>query len=376
MNRRRRTHRGLTNTRIYAKRRKFYLFSPEAIENPKTGKVSKWHPLCPITDGEEKAREFAKAITDSNADQLAAGDMPVWVEKYRLATLKKREKKRPREEARIQLFEARNDEITRLCTVIKGAFENFDVAQVLPVDVATFVDQWEGKRMSEVYLSRLSDFFAWACRKGLRDDNPCREVSVESPDKRSRYITHAEFHAVRDALLIGENGRKTPSGPMVQCYVDLCYMIFQRTTEIRLLKWTDVGEHSIFFKPTKTESSSGIKVEVPISPAIRAVLNAAKELAKGDVISLYVIHSSDRKPYTPSGLRTAWTRACERAGVTNATLKDLRAKAMTDAKKAGYTIEQLKVAAAHTDGAMTEDYIKVRETAVSEVVLDLPPRSK
>jgi hypothetical protein len=51
------------------------------------------------------------------------------------------------------------------------------------------------------------------------------------------------------------------------------------------------------------------------------------------------------------------------------------AKALTDAKKAGYTMPQLKVAAAHSDCSMTEDYIKQRETPMSEVVLDIPPKA-
>lgn len=372
MNRRRKSHSGLTNSRIYAKGKRFYLFSPEPIENPRTGKVAKWHPLCDVAGGEDRARELANEIQGHNRAGAGAGDMPIYVEKYRLAVLKKREQDRPREPARAKMFEAGGKELTRLCRKIAEAFADFDTAQVLPVDVAAFVDQWEGQRMGQVFHARLSGFFSWACRRGLRDDNPCREVQVEAPGKRDTYITHAQYHAIRDALLLGENGRPTPSGPMVQCYVDLCYLLYQRTTEIRLLKWSDVGETEIFFRPTKTEKSSGAKVAVPITTAIRAVLERAR--ACGPVKGLYVIHTAKGQPYSRTGIGSAWKRACQRTGVTGLALKDLRAKALTDAKGAGYRREQLQVAAAHSDAQMTERYIRLRETPVSEVTLELPAR--
>lgn len=45
---------------------------------------------------------------------------------------------------------------------------------------------------------------------------------------------------------------------------------------------------------------------------------------------------------------------------------------MTDAKSAGYDIDELQVAGAHADHATTKDYIKQREVPVSTVKLQLP----
>ncbi len=50
----------------------------------------------------------------------------------------------------------------------------------------------------------------------------------------------------------------------------------------------------------------------------------------------------------------------------------LRGKALTDAKRAGYNIDALQVAGAHTDRSTTEGYIKSREVPVSTVILHLP----
>ncbi|ESH90737.1 hypothetical protein B551_0222460 [Cupriavidus sp. HPC(L)] len=57
----------------------------------------------------------------------------------------------------------------------------------------------------------------------------------------------------------------------------------------------------------------------------------------------------------------------ERAGLAKKdyTIKDIRAKAMTDASKAGYDLDELQVAGAHAEGSTTQGYIKQREVPVS-----------
>jgi hypothetical protein len=49
--------------------------------------------------------------------------------------------------------------------------------------------------------------------------------------------------------------------------------------------------------------------------------------------------------------------------------------ALTDAENAGYDIEALKEAAAHTNEKQTLDYIKSRNVPTSEVRLHIPVRA-
>lgn len=369
---RRKSHPTLTMSRIYVKGKRYYLFAREPVEHPETGKIARWHPLGPVADGELLARHKAASILKGKQHIGGRGSMPSHVESYRLDVLKRRETKRPTEAPRRKIFEAGNDNITSVCRVIGSAFEDFDVEQPIGVDVARFVDQWAGQRAAQVYLSRLTDFFRWAIRKGLRTDNPCADIRVEKPENRTRYLTDSEWHAVRDALLIGKDDRKTSSGPMIQCYVDLCYLLYQRTTEIRLLKWpqVDLEAGTIAFRPTKTERSSGVAVLVPITADVRSVLERAKTLGK--IKGIYVIHTAKGQPYTANGIGSAWRRACERAGVEDATLKDIRAKAATDAKKRGYSRKEISVGLAHTGEGMTEHYLRGRGAEMSNVELSLP----
>jgi integrase len=166
----------------------------------------------------------------------------------------------------------------------------------------------------------------------------------------------------------------------MQVFVDLCYLTCQRSTDIRLLRWSQVDEAAavIRFKPTKTKKSSGVAVDWPITPEIAAVLKRAKAIAKSaKVRSLtedYVIVNSQGKPKTAAACRDAWRDAIDRAKIGNPdyVVKDIRAKALTDAKRAGYDIEALQVAGAHTDRATTESYIKQKEVPLSTVRLHLP----
>jgi integrase len=166
---------------------------------------------------------------------------------------------------------------------------------------------------------------------------------------------------------------------MMQVYVDLLYLTGQRGNDIRLLRWSQVDEASgvIHFQPSKTAKSSGAKVEVPITPPIAEVLERAKTMARAKArISPYVIHNLEGGTYTHHGVGTAWERARNRAGITDATLKDLRAKHATDAKRAGYTETEIQDALAHEDTGTTRIYLKQRMARVSKVELSLPHEIK
>ena len=57
----------------------------------------------------------------------------------------------------------------------------------------------------------------------------------------------------------------------------------------------------------------------------------------GKIKGRNVIHSLSGEPYGATAVRSAWGRACERAGLGDVVymIKDIRAKALTDAERAG-----------------------------------------
>lgn len=338
MNRRRNKSKTLTGSRVYLRDGAYKYFAPEPIYNPETGKTTKWVKLCPASEGELAARnKLAILLQQVQLPTDSRGDFPIWFNKWKLQVLEKRTKDAPHDPARQKIWQDATKGLAAVLVKIEDAFSEFHLVQVQPSDVALFVDQWEGRRSAQAYKGHLVKFFAWCNRRGLLNTNPAREVTVDKPPKRDVYMTDEQYLKIRENLLIGKDGRPTRSGPMVQCYMDLLFLLYQRGTEVRLLRWDQVTEEGIAFKPTKTERSTGAKVFIPMTDAIRSVLERAKAIRK--MRSMYLIHTEHGQPYTAHGIGSAFERACERAKVTGVTLKDIRAKAATDAKKLGYAIE-------------------------------------
>lgn len=373
MNRRREKSKTLTGSRIYVRDNSYKYFAHEPIYNQATGKTTKWVRLCSVAEGELVARQkLAQILKQACVNAPGQGDFPVWFAKWRQTILEKRSKNTPRDPARADIWKKGTRSVMDSLGKVENAFADFDLVQVQPADIALFLDQWEGRRSAQSYKGYLVKFFAWCCRKGVMTNNPAREVTVEKVKTRKVYMTNQQFNQIRDALLVGEDDKPTPSGPMVQVYMDLLYLLYQRGTDIRLLKWNEIQPDGIYFKPTKTEAKSGIDVRIPMTPAIAQVLDRARAIKK--MHSLYVIHTQNGQPYTANGIGTAFRRAAKRAKVSGVTLKDIRAKAATDAKKQGFSEEDLKVALAHTDVSTTRDYIKEQDVPVSKVSLNLPKK--
>jgi integrase len=205
--------------------------------------------------------------------------------------------------------------------------------------------------------------------------------------KRKVYVPDEALRAILDAMVRDGGNKATHNGVMNRAFIELCYLTGQRATEIRELKWIEVDE-LIRFEPSKTAHSSGRKVDFTITQEIRRVLDSVKAFAerrneelvkagKDPVTSPYVIHRLDGKPFQQTGLRAAWRRAKDLTPYAEAdfTIKDIRPKSLTDAKRSGETMETVQGMAAHSSMATTEGYMRGREvpTVVSPLLV---PRAK
>ncbi|WP_240493667.1 tyrosine-type recombinase/integrase [Pandoraea sp. ISTKB] len=329
----------------------FYWFKPG---------TNRWVKLCRVADGETTMLERLSNERRKAESASGSGNIPTLVDQYvDLHKKKHKEKAWP-----------------HYGTYVKAAFRDLDADQVDTAYVVDFLtSNWEEKLpMQRVMRAFLSGFFSWCIVKRNMTQNPCREVRLKKPKTRGIYIPDDHFIAIRDALMKGKNGRPLRSGEIIQCFVDLCYLTMQRSTDVRNLRWSDVDRDAkvIHFLPSKTEDSTGEAVDWPITAEIDAVLERAR--AFGKVKGTHVIHSLSGKPYKATTVRSAWDRACDRAGLENVvyTIKDIRAKAITDADGAGYTMEQLRVAAAHSDVKTTEIYVKSRLIPTSVVKIKIP----
>ncbi|MDR5772112.1 MULTISPECIES: tyrosine-type recombinase/integrase [unclassified Caballeronia] len=348
--------------RVYPKHGAWYWSEPIS---------GKWIRLCALTDSETTLVERLAAERKKVERPEGTGDMRPLIDEYvRKHTAQHKEKAWP-----------------KYGDYAGKGFRNVNVADVKPTHITNWlkVKYADKLAMQRVMRAFLSGFFQWCVDNGRRDTNPCGEVKLKKPKARKTYITDDHFARVRAAMLTvtytrdGETRTQiVPTGPMMQCFVDLCYLTAQRSTDIRELKWNQIDRAAgvIHFLPSKTEDSSGLAVDFTITPEIDAVLARIIEIDGGvqRIGSAPVVHALDGKAYGATAVRSAWDRACERAELTaeNYTVKDIRAKALTDAERAGYDIKALQIAAAHSDAKTTEIYLKQRDVPVSDVRLRVP----
>jgi integrase len=163
---------------------------------------------------------------------------------------------------------------------------------------------------------------------------------------RDRYLEDSEYIAIRE---------KAPE--WLQIAMDLGYLTAARRSDLLSLEWAALTSSQLTIRQQKT----GQRMSFTISPEISSVLAAAK---RRRVLGLTVIATSKGRPISADMLGIAWRAACEAAGVV-AQFRDIRSKAATDAKRGGQNYQALL---GHANPAMSERYIKRRETVMAEPV--------
>jgi integrase len=318
----------------------------------------RWHRLCAIAEGEAAMyTALGKAKAPAHRGNFRAA-----IDRFKLQYLSARS-------------HSSRKEVERMLDRITGAFEDFNVDQPEAADVIDFTDQFKhAPAAARHYKALLSTFFRWSIGKRMRVDNPCREIWLAKSPRKKLVWTPEIFNKVRDALL-KLNSKNIPqsAGVMLQCYMDLSFLIYQRTTDIRLLERAQLRDSVIYFQPTKTRESSGVELEVERTPEINAVLErAAAESKRMNVVCRYVIHTSGGTAYTRSGIYSAIMRAAKSRGIAGVNPKALRPFAATQAKKQGYSLEEIQDGLGHASITTTEGYVRKNEVRRSKVRLTLP----
>lgn len=221
----------------------------------------------------------------------------------------------------------------------------FAVDQVTPRDIAQIKRSMAHKpNMCNRMLSFLRLSFEYALEWGECSSNPVIGIKRHAEKKRGRYITDEEY-----ALIYAK------AGPRLQVIMDLCYFTAQRINDVLKIRRADITDDGIMFQQGKT----GTKITVAWSPGLRNAVERAKALPGGKVRGLCLLVGKRGGPPSYSVVVKQYRKAVRDAGLEDATIHDLRAKSITDAKRQGLDPKAL---AGHTDARMTERYIRLRES--------------
>ncbi|MFA9439453.1 tyrosine-type recombinase/integrase [Uliginosibacterium sp. sgz301328] len=245
-------------------------------------------------------------------------------------------------------------------TKIRLAFREFSPSDIRPTDVAQWMDSMRDKpNMANRCRSVLKMMMDLAVRHGEAASNPVISITPHKEKKRDRYITDREYLAIRQQC-----------SPSIALVVDMCYLTAQRIDDVLGITLADVSNEGITFRQKKT----GKRLMVQMSAAMQDIIDQSKRLGAGNVRSIYLLpgRGGKRRHYTV--VRDAWDSACEKAGVADAHLHDLRAKSLTDADNQGLNAQLL---GGHASRQMTERYIRRRKTdvATSPAMIAKPSKS-
>lgn len=323
---------------VFPKGRWYYLVTAQ-------GNKRIWHKLSLIKDG---LPALYAALAQARSQAAGILTMPALIARWELEVMPAHDQK------------TQKDERSR-GKAIAAAFEDFTPAQVETPDCAEFLAQFKSKPCTfNAYRAQLREYMRFAEELGLRPagTNPLQAIRTKATPARSRYITDSELRRIKVAAMRGDDGRPTRSGAMICALIDMAYLTGQRIGDLLALEWSAIQRDGIVFQPSKVRGSTAARVLIEWTPKLRDVERRLRELRKARRgFAPQVFTTQDGKAYTYWGASAAWQRARRRAGITDCTFHDLRAKALTD-KEAREGMSAAKTMGAHATEAQTADYVR------------------
>lgn len=226
---------------------------------------------------------------------------------------------------------------------LRAAFVEFSPEQVRPVHVAQVLDHHRATpSMANVMRNVLKQAFALAVRIGLAETNPVRDVQPFREKKRDRYLSAAEYSAIR-----------AKATPTLAAIMDICLITGQRIGDVLKIRHADIGADGLYFKQQKT----GHRLRVEMSDDLRRAIDTARTLHTS-LRGLHLFHTRQGKPFAYWTIRTLWVRATIAAGVEDVHIHDIRAKSATDAKAQGIDSKALL---GHTTETSHNRYLRSKE---------------
>jgi integrase len=343
--------------RVYPKGRWYYLVTAD-------GPKRVWTKLTMIREG---LPALYLKLADMHARDVAPDRIPALVADWLKEVSKTRAKK----------TQANDKWVMR---AISDSLAEFRAIRLEPPACATFLKQFRDKpRTHNEMRAGLRELMRYAEENGFRPSgsNPVDAIRTMPVKARDRYPTDSELRRIKVAAFYGKDGKRTRMGPTIAALIDLAYLTGQRIGDILDLRWNkkaatnDAGEveapyiakEGIYFKPSKTASSTGAKVLIEWTPRLKATVTRVENIGRRNL--RWVITSQEAQQYEYEAFKSAWARAVERSGVKNIHFHDLRAKALTDTEES-HGMQAARRKGAHSTEGQTADYVRHRKAQKSE----------
>ncbi|GAB2471647.1 hypothetical protein GCM10027082_23900 [Comamonas humi] len=316
------------------------------------GKKRVWTRLCAISDG---LPAMYRALADLEQAGLKTDMMPAMIADWMLEVSSTH---KPKTQAN-DIYQTRT---------ISEAFAEFRAGEVGSPDVAKFLKNYVSMpRSFNAYRAMLRELMRYAEELGYRPpgSNPVDSIKLMKTPPRQRYITDSELRRIKVGICYGEDGKRTPSGPMICCLVEMAYLTGQRVNDLLNMEWAEISGRGILFQPGKTLEKTAVAILVGWSPRLEKLVKRLRAFPQSG--KRHVFCKLDGERYTYSGVASAWKRGLKRASLTNTQFRDLRAKALTDLDEA-HGIQAAQRLGGHTTQSQTADYVRHKKALQARAV--------
>jgi site-specific recombinase XerD len=181
-------------------------------------------------------------------------------------------------------------------------------------------------------MALLSNLMNVAVERGDLVANPCKQV------RRNKERPRKTAPEPETLVAFLEWARKRPGQAQVLAgMAEFAALAGNRRIEFRSLSWAQVGDSEVRLMRGKQRDGNVVVEVISISPALRALLDRMKVLAKNDKLGA-VFPTVAGNTYTDRGFKTMWNRLItaalqEKAIPTRFTFHDLRAYYVTQHKQ-------------------------------------------
>lgn len=231
------------------------------------------------------------------------------------------------------------DNITELQR-LEAVFGSVQIDSIKPHHVRQYLDKRgeQAKARANREKALLSHIFNKAREWGYTDaPNPCQGVKGFTESGRDRYVTDAEFLAVREA-----------AHPTVQDAMDLALLTGQRPADVLKIKRADLRDGALWITQNKTGTKRAIEITGELHQVIKRITGRPRVQ-----VSAYLIQDDGGQPISATTLRSRFDKARRTAGV-HFQFRDIRAKTASDTGDLAHSQTLL----GHKKRDMTEHYVR------------------
>jgi integrase len=189
---------------------------------------------------------------------------------------------------------------------------------------------------------------------GLINDNPATHVPKPNPqNERDRIANVEEWQRLLAA-----------SAPHLQRIMTVLYSLGPRRGELLSLEWPDVDMHRREFVLRHTKN--GESRTVPMTPDVYGMFTELWQERRLDTQRVFLYKGEPIRD-----VKTAFDKACKRAGITNLRLHDLRHTASTNLRRAGVDATTAMKIVGHKSERMHRRYNTVEPEDLRRAVSQL-----